>query len=448
MERRIVLKGTLLVLLLFAGTLTLSAGRGPEAMITLDGRLNSPYISPNGGSVFLNITLSATDQRRLERRPMNIAVVLDRSGSMEDEGKMGHARAALHALIEKLDSEDIFSLVIYDNVVDVLWEAQRVGKGKNELRRIVDRVYPRGSTNLGGGMVEGFKQAGRFAGREYINRVILISDGLANQGITDPVELARIARTYRSRSISLTTIGMGLDYNENLMLSLSESGGGNYYFVERSQGMAGLLEKEFGSMSSVLAQNASIEISPGRGVHVRDVIGCEFRIDRDRHVIYVGDLYANETREFTVELVVPEGTGSRVVARGALNFESGNVRIDRVRPFEVQVRYSRDVAVIERNRDLKTQARVDIALSTKKVEEAMKALDEGKEADASMRLQEARSMILASPATAAGGAASEALSDQAGRLEEFKKKLEANKDNVARAKKQIQYENYRQQKNK
>lgn len=448
MKANAILKTILVGLLTLTSTSGLLASRNPEASVSLDARLSNPYISHRGGSAFLHISLATADHRREQRKPMNIAVVLDRSGSMEDEGKMGHARAALHALIDKLAPEDFFSLVVYDHAVDVLWEAQRVGQGKRELRRIVDRVYPRGSTNLGGGMVEGFRQVGRFSGREYVNRVVLISDGLANQGVTDPVELARIARTHRSRSISLTAIGMGLDYNENLMMSLSESGGGNYYFMERSHNMAGLLEKEFSSMSSVLAQNASIEITPGRGVRIRDVVGCEFRRDRDRYVIHVGDIYANETREFTVELDVPEGTGSLLVAKGSLTFEPRSVRMERPRSFAVHVRYSRDLAVIERNRDFQTQAKVDIALSTKKVEEAMKALDEGNEADASIRLEEARNMIVASPAAAVGGTTSEALSRQAERLSGFKDTLEANRDNTARAKKQIQYENYRQQRNK
>jgi len=121
------------------------------------------------------------------------------------------------------------------------------------LLRLINRVSPRGSTNLGGGMIEGYRQVERFASKEFTNRVILLSDGLANQGITDPRQLNSIARRNRIHSISLTTMGVGLDYNENLMVGLAEYGGGSYYFIEHPRSIAHILNKEFNSLSSILA---------------------------------------------------------------------------------------------------------------------------------------------------------------------------------------------------
>ena len=417
-----------------------------EASITLSGRISYPYISHCGGTAYLTLSLATSDRRMIHRAPMNISVVLDRSGSMGDEGKIEHAKAALYALIDQLQSEDILSIVIYDDDVEVLRDAHRVGTQREELRRLVGTVYPRGSTNLGGGMMEGLRQVERNVSREYVNRVILLSDGLANRGITDPGQLSAIARRYRGKSISLTTMGVGLAYNENLMVSLSESGGGNYYFIESSHGLAAMMQKELQMLSSVLAQNASIELTLGRGVTVTDVIGAEFRTMGNKVLIPVGDLYVSECRELTVTVQVPEGSGSLVVARGSLKFETGDVRIGRVSPFAVKVQYSTDVAVIEKNRDWDTQAKADVAVSTRKVEDVLKAIDEGREEDAARQLGDARASLEASPAASmAGAAASEVMREQKERLNSYNSLLK-DSSNAARAKKAIQYDNYRTQK--
>ena len=164
-----------LAVLLCSHVMAMSPPGGAPA-VALDGRLNCPYISTHGGTAYLQISLSTTEVNRPERRPMNVAVVLDRSGSMADAGKLGYAKDAILALIDQLAAGDIFSLVIYDDIVDVPFPARRVGN-KSELRRLVDGIYPRGATNLGGGMSEGFRQAERNLCLESVNRVILLSDG-------------------------------------------------------------------------------------------------------------------------------------------------------------------------------------------------------------------------------------------------------------------------------
>jgi len=412
--------------------------------IVLDGKLNCPYISHRGGRVFLQLSITTPNIGTTKRRPMNLSVVLDRSGSMGDESKMEQAKKALYSLIDQLHNEDILSLVIYDDVIEVLKSAGRVGN-KSELKRLIQRVHPRGSTNLGGGMVEGFRQAERFANREYSNRVILLSDGLANTGITDSRELGRIARRYRSKSITLTSMGVGLDYNENLMMSLAEYGGGNYYFIESSHSLASIMKKEFNLMSSIVARNAALELTLGKGVVLRDVIGYESGSATDRYTLPIGELYSSDRREFTVELEIPEGSQSSFVASGTLRYDSDEAFMQNTPSFSTTIHYTTELAVIEKNRDLKTQAKADIAVSTKKIERAMEALDEGKPEEAAKEIDDARQMILSSPAAGSSAGAS-MLGEQASKLDSFQNTL---KDSDARkAKKAIQYENYKTQKQK
>jgi Ca-activated chloride channel homolog len=445
---------TTVLTMLTAGLLalmSLSSGTAceiPQHSITLQSRLNTPTISTNGGIAYLQLTITTPSVGIPHRRPLNLSVVLDRSGSMGDEGKIDYAKKAIWKLVDQLNSEDILSIVIYDDIVDILRPAQPVGRNKYAIKHLIDEVYPRGSTNLGGGMVEGLRQVEHFLSTESVNRVVLLSDGLANQGITDPEELDRIARKYRAKCISLTTMGVGLDYNENLMVGLSKNGGGNYYFIESPNSLASIMSREFNMLSTVAAQNASIELTLGRNVVVRDVIGCEYHPETGRTVVPVGDLYSNECREFTVELSIPEGSGSFAVATGTLRFESNQHWSDGFPRSSAMVRYTRDIALIDKGRDLNVQAKADVAVSTRTVENAMKALDEGKDEEAAGFLQQAQDVLHASPAASMSGAGGAEIRQQSAKLNSYEKLLKDSTGDGRKAKKSIQYDNYRTQKSK
>jgi len=439
MKTRLMNLGALMVLAAFTGV-------GADRGIRIEGMVNCPVISHHGGKVYLQIAITAPVPEARHREPMNLAVVLDRSGSMADEGKIEFAKKAVSALIDQLREDDLFSFVIYDDVITVLREARRVGN-KNDLRRLLEEVTPRGATNLGGGLFEGLRQVERHRDKEYRNRVILLSDGLANRGTTDPNELRRIAQRYRARSISITTIGVGLQFNENLMLGLSESGGGNYYFIESPRTLASIFQKELDGLSCVVAQNASVELTLADGVRIHDVIGCEHQRESGRVVIPVGDLYAGERRELTVELTVPPGTGRLRLAKGVLHYDGNLGWFESWPSFSASIRYTKDFAEIDKSRDIETQAKVDVALSTRNVEQALRALDEGRQGDAVKEIRAARAALQSSLASFPSGAGSSILVEQESRLQDFDALLKDSTD-AKKVKKSIQYENYRVQKRK
>jgi Ca-activated chloride channel family protein len=232
------------------------------------------------------------------------------------------------------------------------------------------------------------------------------------------------------------------------MVGMAENGGGNYYFIENPTMLASIMCREFDLLSSLVARNVAIELTLGRDVRLRDVIGCEYASHSDHYVVSVGDLYANETREFSVELSIPPGEGLFTAARGILRYDSvlpGPI----VRPaFVASVHYTNDVALIDKDRNLEAQAKADVALSTRSVQQAMEALDSGKPAEAARVLQDAKSTLSASPAASVSGAGGAAVRNQATRLDSFEQLLKESSDDTRRAKKSIQYENYKTQKNK
>ncbi len=439
------MKPILMFLLALFGACNVPGQSALSGDVRLEGHLNCPAVSTHGGRVYLRLCLSGRHAHHWqERRPLNLCVVLDRSGSMSEESKIAYAKSALLALVDQLRSEDRFSLVIYDDEVDVLRPSMRVGNSKDEIRSVIQEITPRGWTNLGGGMQEGFRQVGKNLGEEYVNRVILLSDGLANQGITDPDQLQRIARRQRAESISLTTIGVGLDYNENLMVGLSESGGGNYYFLESSRNLASVFRKEFDGMSEVVAQNVLLQLNLGHGVSLIDAIGYGFREEGNSVQIALGDVYADESREIILELNVAPGSGELALADAKLMRSDGG----ELGGVESKVRYESDHQSVERQRDMAEQAKVDIALSTRGVAKAMEALDKGDRDGASRTLSETQRALANSPAAVVSGVAGSAIEDQVKKIGGYAKTLSADSVDAKRAKKEIQFENYRQQKNK
>src|SRR5258706_1119527 len=416
----------------------------PGSGILLEGHLNTTCIPHNGGTVYLQIRLTTGPDERPSRvrRQMNLAVVLDRSGSMADDNKLDYAKQAICSLYDHLSDEDYLSIIIYDDQIETLLPLQQV-RDRGRIKDILREIYPRGSTNLGGGMVEGFRQIQRNFRPECVNRVILLSDGLANRGITNPSELNDIASRYGSNSISLSTIGVGLSYNENLMLGLSEHGGGNYYFVESPRQLASIFEHEFSGLTSVIAQHASIEITPGRGVEIRDVIGCSWRHEGDRWSMNIGDLYSNDRREYTLEMNIPEGAGTFCAARGILKFDGKPWKSRRYPDFSVDVRYTDDAAELLKGKDWDAQGKADLAVSTRTVEHAMQALDEGPRDDARRELNQAKAALGSSEAVSMSPAAAPMIQEQLRQLESYADSVKDKKPDMRRVKKSMQYQNYR-----
>lgn len=410
--------------------------------IRVTAKVNTPVISVHGGRVFVQVTVTTPRIHVPKRAPMALTVVLDRSGSMGEERKMDFAKQALHKLIDQMQRNDLFSLVIYDDVVEVVQLPARV-TNKRRLHSLVDEIHPRGATNLGGGLQQGLDLAIRNARREITSRVILLSDGLANRGVTDPSRLNGIVRRFRKRSISVTAMGVGLDYNENLMVGLAEHGGGNYYFIESPSTLASIMHHELQAASSIACRNAVLEFTLGRGIEVRDVIGYSWERTGKGGTISLGDLYQEEEREITLELHAPAGNDRTEVFSGNVAFESADVERQR-EAATASVAYTNDVKVIENRRDLDVQGKADVAVSTRTVEQALDALDDGREEEAVAKLEEARGVLAASPA--ASGAGAEEIQQQLGRLDAFKDSVLTS--DTRRAKKSIQYENYLLQKSK
>ncbi|GAA3769210.1 VWA domain-containing protein [Plantactinospora mayteni] len=237
------------------------------------------------------------------RVPGTLEVVLDRSGSMEG-GRLDGAKTALTSLVDRLDPRDHFGLVVFDDAVDVVVPAGRL-TDKAAVKRAIAGVRTRGGTDLSGGYLRGLQEARRVA-RAAGATVLIISDGHANAGITDPDALARVAAEAYTHRVTTSTLGFGLGYDERIMSAIARGGSGNEHFAEEPDTAVALIAGEVEGLLAQTAQAASLHLrlTPAvRGVLVVNDLPAN-AVD-DGLLIELGSFYAAETRKLVLTFDIP-----------------------------------------------------------------------------------------------------------------------------------------------
>jgi Ca-activated chloride channel family protein len=201
--------------------------------------------------------------------PTNLVVVLDRSGSM-DGAPLDHATRALRDVVDRLSPADSFGLVIFDDQVDVVVPAGPVSD-RAAIKRAIDGVTARSMTDLGAGLIEGLRQAKRL-GSDAGVRVLLVSDGHANSGVTDPTVLRNHVGQHLDSRITTSTLGMGLGYDESLLSAIARAGSGNEHFAEEADTAAGVIVQECGDLLSQRFLSCSLTVTMGSGMESVEVI--------------------------------------------------------------------------------------------------------------------------------------------------------------------------------
>jgi Ca-activated chloride channel family protein len=217
-------------------------------------------------------TALANDRQQL--RPINLALVIDKSGSMADADKLSRVKSALLTLVSQLRETDVLSITVFDSEAQVLMPARTLSN-REAVRQLIRGIEPGSSTNIHAGLMLGFQEALKNYRKDATNRVVLLTDGIANQGVTDPTQIALDALRYSDRGIDLSTIGVGLDLNKDLLRQLAKTGRGLFHFVADVQDIEKVFLKEVQSLVSPLATEPNVTIDYAAGLELVQLYGYE-----------------------------------------------------------------------------------------------------------------------------------------------------------------------------
>ena len=261
-------------------------------------------------------------EQEAERAPVNVALVLDKSGSMNGE-KMEQAKSAAIQAVELLNERDKLSIITYDSNIEVLVPVRAV-TNKRAIQNKIRDIQASGGTALYAGVVTGANQLREYLHESGVHRVILLSDGQANEGPDTPAELGNLGATLIKDNISVTTIGLGLGYNEDLMVQLAMRSDGNHNFVEHADMLAGVFNQEFGDVMSVVAQDVKVRIDLNDGFRPIGVQGREASISGQLVEVGLNQLYGEQEKYVLLEIETDpeERNGEHEVATVSLSYKN------------------------------------------------------------------------------------------------------------------------------
>jgi Ca-activated chloride channel homolog len=227
----------------------------------------------NAHQATLELAIESTvDPTTYHRLPMNLVIVVDHSGSMASDGRIDKVRSGLTTLIDNLQDDDRLSIVAFDDTVNVLAPFGET-LDRASLHAIVDALQPDGGTDIFDGLQTGFQQFGDAPSGDHQNRVIFLSDGLATSGDTTQTDILAMADGFISRGIGLTTVGVGNEFDVQLMRGLAEHGAGNFYFLESEQAANEVFTEELDFFVNPIAYDLQIDVTAGSGYQLGDPVG-------------------------------------------------------------------------------------------------------------------------------------------------------------------------------
>jgi len=270
-----------------------------ESTPTQDGALalraaisHSSYNQSAPTTLQLKVDYASPSVASTNRPPLNIALVLDRSGSMAEDKKFAYTLDAAREVIANLSDQDTISLIAFNERVLVLSPAGRA-VNKQFLFHRLEEITPAGYTDLSAGLLEGIAQVNSQATKGQIKQVLLLTDGKANRGVTSAISLRKTVEKARAKGVSLSTLGCGTDYDEKLLTELADGGGGRYTYVRSPEQIPIAFKEELRGLLEVAAQNVRLDISVEQGT-IAKVFGQVLDRDTSSYQVNVGNLRAGE----------------------------------------------------------------------------------------------------------------------------------------------------------
>ena len=350
----------------------------PEAPIAqsevgLSARLVSGKII--AGEQDLVVTIHAPDGAVRTRPPLSVAVVIDRSGSMSGD-PLANAKAAADRLVDSLDDMDAFTIVTYSSTDEVVTGmARATADAKARAHDEIAKIWAHGNTCISCGIDRAASELGKTPVAGGLERMVLISDGQANDGIYDRDELAQLAANTAAHGVSISAVGVGLDFDELTMMRLARVGHGNYYFVENTATLRDMFAQELGGLTQTVAADLRLDVREAPGTRVVDAYGYPLLREGDSITVPVADLREGEVRKVVLRVAVTGSEGVAQVAHLDLGWRRVADGVHRDSEAIVTTTIVTDPAEVMRTTDRKTLEEAEAAHSARVVEQAARVYE-------------------------------------------------------------------------
>lgn len=294
--------------------------------ITMDGA-PSPFADRQSNRM-LRVGIQGYSVPADQRQDVALTFVIDVSGSMDMENRLGLAKRALYLLVNELRPTDSVAIVVYGNTARIVLDMTPVSE-KQVILNAINKVYAEGSTNAAAGLWLGYRLASEHFNPEATNRVVLLSDGVANVGVTGPGEILDVIKRHATEGITLTTVGLGMgNYNDTLMEQLADDGDGFYAYVDSMKEAERLFVDDLTGTLLTIAKDAKIQVEFNPevveryrlvGYENRDVADDDFRNDE----VDAGEIGAGHsvTALYEIELLPGSDDPDALIATARLRWE-------------------------------------------------------------------------------------------------------------------------------
>lgn len=344
----------------------------PERSLTasiVPGRDAAMANGPAREPFLLELTAANVPGASGGRTPLNVCLVIDRSGSMEG-APLDYAKTACSYVVDLLSPDDVLSIVTFEEVVDLLMPPQRV-TNRQTIKDGIARVTVGNTTDLYGGMALAAQQLASYAESNRATRMIVLSDGDPTTGIKDFSALTAFASEIKSKGVTVTFLGFGPDYNEELLAGMAKRAGGNYYFVPRPELLPEIFRTELEKLMTVAARNLSLRLRMARWVNLRSHNG-----GGEREVaVPLADLERGATLDQVFDFEFPNHPlGWYRVAEGVLTYDDSVTGRTETINLDFVIEFTADAARYSAPQNPKVKSAADLALASRVVEKTIMGL--------------------------------------------------------------------------
>ncbi|MFP4598484.1 MAG: vWA domain-containing protein [Persicimonas sp.] len=363
-----------------------------DGTLSIEAGMSHGYLaSGTSDETYAAIDIEAKEVEGGARPPLNMALVIDRSGSMNGT-KMQYAKRAAQRLVDELGPHDRLSIVSYSTDVSVDISSRRATEAaKASMRASIDRLGAAGGTNISGGFTRGTQQVQQNKSQESINRVVMLSDGRATVGTTHIPQLRQMARQSLQKGVSLTTMGVGLDYNEDLMSAMADEASGNYYFIDKPDTVVSILESEFDALAETVARKTSLVITLPDGVELEQLYGFSHKRTRDQVLVSLAEFQSGQTKNILLKLRPTADKAGKLPIMGVdLSYQDITDDKDKNHTLELAAVVTDDVEKTEEMVNTEVISRVQQVEVANSLQVAMAAYQDGNTAQAQEQLRNQR----------------------------------------------------------